>query len=606
MNNSINHNYKIEAEVLSPLHIGAGSEKDWVKGLDFISDKGKLVKLNTRKMYEVFSNDIHKISNYFAKNKKADNELVKILGNKLDLVKEQEFDFNFDSKNSNDIKSFIKTGLNNKPYIPGSSLKGAIRSILVKHFLNGDKPTYKKFEKDYFGSPSDGDEFMRFVKISDAHFEKTNLINTKIFNLKSNKDNDFYGTWKPDYFNTVYEIIEQKRKSHIFTILLSKSQLKNFNSNAFYNKELKKADKIFDERNKRNKIKSIKTLQKLVNEKEKILSENLNLLFKIINQYTKEYIKREIDFFRKYSNNETQNIIDNLEGIKNLIPDDNSACVLRMSAGSGFHSVTGDWQHNSHDINGVFKRQGQLNDKKSAKSRKIAVSGENYLPMGFVKLSILTDEEIKQREQQEAERRNIELQKAEQRRIEREKQQQKQKQFNNLTTEADDLFKNKEYKKAIEKYNEAQEFDKNADLSSKIENCLTEIEKLEEQKRKDEERRKNEEFLKQKEAEELKRQQENKRKKELEKEKLLEDGLNLHKDLNDFNKGKEIVKEFYKAKNEQQIEGRNLQILKVFIENCIAKSNKRWKKTGDKDWKLVEKWVGKEIAQQWFNEIIGK
>ncbi|MBN2663644.1 MAG: hypothetical protein JXR68_08330, partial [Bacteroidales bacterium] len=169
---------------------------------------------------------------------------------------------------------------------------------------------------------------------------------------------------------------------------------------------------------------------------------------------------------------------------------------------------------------------------------------------------------------------------------------------------ADSLFEEEQYEKAIEKYKEAQEFDKNADFSAKIENCLAEIEKIEEQKRREEERKQNEEFLKQKEAEELKRQEENKRKKEQEKAKLLEEGLNLTEDLNDFNKGKIIVEKFYKAKNEKQIVGENLQILKTFVEKCIKKSNNRWKKAGDKDWKLVEKWVGKEIAQQWFNELI--
>ena len=593
MNNSINNNYNLEIEVLSPLHVGAGSEKDWVEGLDFIYDKGKLVKLNTRKMYEVLRNDISKLSNYLAK--KDENGLKSLIAGKIDEITEQKFDINI--KSTNDIKAFIKTGLENKPYIPGSSLKGAIRSILLNHFLNGDKPTYKKFEKDYFGSSTAGDEFMRFVKISDAHFEKTELVNTKIFNLYK-EENNWKGGWKhsggkfgktnskfePKGFNTIYEIIDKWQKSKIFTISLSEKQVVNFNNNG---------------------------TKKISNSKKEILQEQNRIpkkLFSIINQYTKNYIDKEIAFFTKYSNNNTQNIIDNLEEIKNSIPDDNSTCVLRMSAGSGFHSVTGDWQFNEHYIDEieVFKgrSRGKYQHKKSAKSRKIAVSGGNYMPMGFVKLRVLTEDEIKQKEQQEAEQRKIELQKAEQKRIEREKQEKLKQQFDNLITEADNLFAEKQYEKAIEKYKEAQEIDKEADLTMYFQKCENTIEKQKEEQEQDRKRIENEEFLKQKKEQELKRQEENKRKKEQERKKLLEEGLTIPDDLRDFNKGKKIIEDFYKAKNEQQIEGANLQTLKKFIENCIKKTNKRWKKAGDKDWKLVEKWVGKETAQQWFNEII--
>ena len=120
---SINNNYTLQIEVLSPLHIGAGSEKDWVKGLDFIYDNKKLIKLNTRKMYEVLSNDISKLSNYLVKKDEAG--VKKLIGNKLSQITEQDFKFN--TYSSNDIKAFIKTGLENKPFIPGSSLKGAIQ-----------------------------------------------------------------------------------------------------------------------------------------------------------------------------------------------------------------------------------------------------------------------------------------------------------------------------------------------------------------------------------------------------------------------------------------------------------------------------------------------
>ena len=46
----INKKYNIELEILTPLSIGAGAEKDWVRGVDFVVDKGILYKLNLKKM----------------------------------------------------------------------------------------------------------------------------------------------------------------------------------------------------------------------------------------------------------------------------------------------------------------------------------------------------------------------------------------------------------------------------------------------------------------------------------------------------------------------------------------------------------------------------
>jgi CRISPR type III-A-associated RAMP protein Csm5 len=585
MNNSINHNYNIEIEVLSPLHIGSGSEKDWVKGLDFIQDKGNLIKLNTRKMYGVLSNDIHKLSALLV-NKNGDG-LKKLIGNKLDTITEETFKINVDS--SNDIKAFIKTGFNNKPYIPGSSLKGAIRSILLKHFLNGTKPD-RLYEKDYFGSSTDGDEFMRFVKISDAQFEKTELVNTKIFNLfkedenwqggwkhKGERENETNSKFKPIGFNTIYEIIDKKQKSKIFTISLSEKQVDNFNKN--------------------NDINQIK-----LNKKE-ILQEYNKIpfnLFSIINEYTKEYIKREINFFEKYSNEQTDNIIENLEKILEFTKEKNS-CVLRMSAGSGFHSVTGDWQFEEHFIDEIEvnngRSRGKYQHKKSAKSRKIAVSDGNYMPMGFVKLKVITDEEIKQKEQEEAERRKIELQEAEQKRIEREEQEKIKQEFKNIIQEADTFFVEKQYEKAIEKYNEAQKLDKNVDLSLQYKKCEAAMEILKEEQEVETKRIENIEFLKQKEQEEKQKQEANK--KQL--DELLNKGLSVLANIDEFTKGKNIIKKF---KQNTDIDKQEFDYIKSFIKCCIDKNgDKGWASIKRDNWKDVSSWVGKKTAEQWFSEI---
>ncbi|MEA3448150.1 MAG: TIGR03986 family CRISPR-associated RAMP protein [Bacteroidota bacterium] len=107
-----------------------------------------------------------------------------------------------------------------------------------------------------------------------------------------------------------------------------------------------------------------------------------------------------------------------------------------------------------------------------------------------------------------------------------------------------------------------------------------------------------------KDDEDYPKRQKNMCKDKIDAKKVLQKGLNIPVDLNDFNSGKQIISEFYKSKGGKYIEGDNAAQIKRFIQCCIQRSPKRWKKFGVKDWKLVEKWVGKDIAQQWFDEFI--
>ena len=368
MSESINHNYTLEMEVLSPLHIGAGSEKDWVKGLDFIQDREEIFKINEKKLHDYFSVD--ELSEILIRRNQR-----KIINNVSDLSKISTIIFDFPFEASDEIKTHIKTGLKNKPFVPGSSLKGAIRSILFNYL----KPYNENKENKIFGSSVEGDDLMRFIKISDAHFEDTQLIQTKIHNLSEDNFGNFVSGWKharrgnttekfkKEGFQTTYEIIPPLEKA-IFSLSLSEKQ---FNQISFHKIKEKKA-------------------QLMVN-------NDISNLFKIINIYADKYINREIDYLNKYKEAEhTEKIISYFEYLKEQIPENNIGCLLRMSAGSGFHSITGDWQFNSHSIDEIDifrgRSRGKYQHKKSAKSRKIAFGeyeeGIEFMPMGFILLTL--------------------------------------------------------------------------------------------------------------------------------------------------------------------------------------------------------------------------
>ncbi len=143
--------YEVTLTTLGPVHIGNGETKkkdsyiyDRKENRVYIPDERKMIKWivdnNLQNSYEEFfySNknkrkDLYtwfKINNLLSKYK----NLMKYSLNTGDLSRDRD-------KGLNDIKVFIK-GADQKPYIPGSSLKGALRNILLANDNRGKKSKY--------------------------------------------------------------------------------------------------------------------------------------------------------------------------------------------------------------------------------------------------------------------------------------------------------------------------------------------------------------------------------------------------------------------------------------------------------------------------------
>lgn len=383
----INDRYNVEFEVLTPLAICSGAEKDWANGIDFVVDRDKLYKLDLQKLVSV-GVDVSKLATYF---ENRDVKGVKsLIGDRLDDVS----DFSMPlptgiSKTGleNPVKSFVKNQLSDKPIVPGSSIKGAIRSVIFEFLTREDRRRGGRPRIDStFGTPVDGTDFMRFVKFSDIEFTETRLVNTKIFNLRSNDDGNWCGGWKHGRenttgqfsnmgFNTVYEVLPLGSYG-LGAVMLSEKMF----------------SQVSDERT-------------IYLEKKKRILEQNNLngpefLFKIINEHTLSYLKKEKAFFEKYEADRTGEIVACIESLINTVElfleKGNKRCVFKMSAGSGFHSITGDWQFDDYSINGVDDNRGRVsrglfNKEKSSKSRKIAIDGDRLSLMGFVKMSVADD-----------------------------------------------------------------------------------------------------------------------------------------------------------------------------------------------------------------------
>ena len=366
----INDKYNIALEILTPLSIGAGAEKDWVKGMDYVVKNNNLYKINLTKIKKA-GFDLNSLSTYFANRDSA--SILNLIGNKLPDVCDGD-PMVLPAQTDNDIKASIKNELSGRPIVPGSSLKGAIRSILFEYFKDRDE----REERIVFGNPNDGNDFMRFLKFSDIEFERTKLYNTKIFNLIG-AEGPWTGGWKNGRretgkfrsygFNTIYESLPPNEIG-FGSLMLSEAMFESIGRQYHNHYERKRG----------------------------VLS--IGGLFARINEHTKNYLKKERDFFSTYQDSDqySNRILSCIEQLINQIPEDNSYCIFKMSAGSGFHSITGDWLFDDYSINGVDSKgavsRGLFNGRPSSKSRKIAIDGNDFSLMGFVKMSLATDEQI--------------------------------------------------------------------------------------------------------------------------------------------------------------------------------------------------------------------
>ena len=358
--------YPIELEVITPLSVGAGNDNEWVKGLDFVQKDGKVYVVDMQKVAAA-GIDVGALTALFLKS--DDKGISQLLGNKI--VELSRYVFDLPAKTDNNIKTFLRTQFYDKPLVAGSSIKGSIRSALFNYLRTDEQKN-----EEVFGTMRDGTDFMRFIRISDVEMPSTVLVNTKLFNLRK-EDTEWLGGWKqfmnktmgnynPVGFNTLYECVAPGNKG-----------LGNISL----------AANAFDLLEKYGQGRS-----PYASKKRTLLKEPIERLFQVINDVTKEYLQKERAFFLKYDAERSDEVLNCINSLLSMIPTDGSCCLLKMSAGVGFHSITGDWQFDDFDKT-KFWTDGRHAGKKKYKSRKIADYNHQLQLMGFVRLSALNQDE---------------------------------------------------------------------------------------------------------------------------------------------------------------------------------------------------------------------
>ncbi|MEQ1744625.1 MAG: type III-A CRISPR-associated RAMP protein Csm5 [Saprospiraceae bacterium] len=401
--------FQLRMRTLSPVHVGAGKEKWLTRNLDYFVEDRQIVIVDTDKFMLLLMNseDAAGVSAYdkfctlHSKNQQDMDETMTGFLEETDItlpeITKQKLEYT--SEPANVIHTLVRDGLG-RPILPGSSVKGAIRSAIFhtlhnpklkkQYEWNTEKKKLGQPEKEVFGDFLK-EQLMRFIRPCDVKVPKTEVQNVDLFYVSTNSKRSVIDEVFKNSLSL--EVIPAGVDLDFELVLASDEWLAEIKkqenlTNAGLEKKhhLRKDQGVF----KPNKF--------LHNRWGEILPKGgaVQKLFEIINITTRTHLEREINFYEKFPLSPlTRQIIAELEAWKKKTERSTSSCILRLGAGSGFHSMTGEWRFDDHsstidspdDLNQVPFRSGGKHDA-PYKTRKWALQGGVYQTLGFVEISL--------------------------------------------------------------------------------------------------------------------------------------------------------------------------------------------------------------------------
>ena len=365
------NNYKVTAEILTPVHIGNGITL--TKDCDFVEfDNSNVISvINENKVYDILGDE-------------RMNDWVRVIENKyglkelLQLSKQNLLPKDIDSRSiecdttpvGNFILEQIRTA-NGNYLLPGSSLKGAIRTAILTKMIHRDNEDDSWLQnnrnlvdkkgrfsgnsliKHFFGENPNYD-FLRLLRISDLEYLNCSIFKCNTINLRS-KD------WV--FKNDVTQWIES----------IKPNQEAEFRISIFNNEFLERYKHLIP--------------------KEKSKQLEINNLFEIINWHTERMLYNEIAFWEDENASIAEEYISELDNsynrVSSLKPNE---CIIRVGFGGGWDFMTGAWQeqHLTKDqFENLIKslRKPFYFDEYGTIFPKTRKFTSNGIPLGFLKLT---------------------------------------------------------------------------------------------------------------------------------------------------------------------------------------------------------------------------
>jgi len=376
-----------EISVLSPVHIGNGNEYGF---MDFVASGERISYINIDKVLDKLiikgknTSVLYEEIEHYGKNFK-----ISMFLNKYEIDVNSVTNYYFQCKESpSHIHEFIKNAFF-IPLIPGSSIKGAIRTTLAWYLLKDKKneiETIIKKKLEYINNIQDNKERKKQKK------QLGNKLGGEIENLifYGNKNDAQFDLFKSmtvtdvsfesiDSLNiekckvlstTKYSSLRPKHNIFLETLKIHEKSIKMEISLNTYFLEKKYKELGFD----KNKINSIKEFPNACNE------------------FSKAIIEYELSFFEQYNLPELTSFYKNLY---NIIPDTNNEFLLQIGYGVGWLSTTlGLLLKNNEQLLMKLRKTFSMGRRKKyphyldefPKTRRIIANKNLKYPMGWIKL----------------------------------------------------------------------------------------------------------------------------------------------------------------------------------------------------------------------------
>lgn len=378
---------KVKVHTLTPIHIGSGQFlKNNSEFVGYKDSRGLHISVvDPKKILDIIG--IEKINDWVSQIERGQDvkSFISNLGNNvspdkyaLRILKNLAGQIG----NNDTLKECIHDGIG-KAYIPGSSIKGAIRTavlaalakdeqglegLVMQMSRNGKKNvSARKVEAKLFGEAPNADIF-RFVRIGDAYFEYGCELATRMINLNIRQGNN----------------LTDKSKSQLVEAISAEcatfTQMKI--DNAYYE---------WAKRHWPNNNIKIKPLAEMP-----VHLQCLNSLFCLINSHTASLIADDISYWEEVERSGNYGADDYISNLKTILDisqncKEGKECVLRLGHASGWRFITGAWTENLDNfydeiVPASRPKEHLYKEYDFPKSRRLDESGEIF---GFIKLSLV-------------------------------------------------------------------------------------------------------------------------------------------------------------------------------------------------------------------------
>lgn len=366
--------YQCEMTILTPVHIGNGEK--YVNNFDFLHEEGMLKIFNHNRLFTLVERLGHNKILSFANAVEENDIKAWLKRNKINVKSATLYSMPCRGRSPRDISIQIRDGMG-RPLMPGSSLKGAFRTAIMAQLSEEDNKqvvaqNISKIKVMHSIKPPSADHqisekllgkdakmnLMRMLTVADFHYghNDVNLQQVLVSRLTS-----------PQNMGVKFSVWVEKINDSAIAV-----------SQISFDDYLSKQAAGKPEFGFRARL-------------------SLDWLLKAITKKTKKTIATEIGFLSGKSGKHISQLHDfyNNLNAKNEELADNEA-IIQLAWGSGWNGMTGqllEKEELTYDLRKKLQLAPKYIDFPFPKSRRIAVTNDLAVPMGWVLLKF-TDKDV--------------------------------------------------------------------------------------------------------------------------------------------------------------------------------------------------------------------